>query len=302
MSRQLYIPVCISLALLASCAPPAPPPPSPSPTPTLTPSPTPIPSPTPTATPIPPLALTIRWPDEVSALEPVPIEVELVPPPGVSVTATVGAVVVDSEGLPYGLLFDLMPQGGNRYAAEEPLLLPLELPEGDWQLIVSVQSVLDVEGERRLIFQPAPITFRDLTDDLPAGVDIHVPRDFTEVVSQGDQMAGGRVWRYGGGEVAVWWAPGPTEPLLLNNAVVMLETTYGMDAPTVLGVEETEWQGRKAFLFHEDWPGAGGGPVEALVVQGPDYRLYVSRVRATGSETIPLLLRRVWETFAFVEE
>jgi len=228
--------------------------------------------------------------------------VELVPPPGISVTATVGAVIIDSEGLPYGPLFDLMPQGGNRYAAEEPLLLPLELLEGDWQLIVCVQSVLDVEGERRLIFQPAPITFRDLTDDLPARVNVRVPRDFTEVVSQGDQMAGGRVWRYGGGEVAVWWAPGPTEPLLLSNAVVMLETTYGMDAPTVLGVEETEWQGRKAFLFHEDWPGARGGPAEALVVQGPDYRLYVSRVRATGSETIPLLLHRVWETFAFVEE
>ncbi|MBE9471183.1 MAG: hypothetical protein IMY75_03615, partial [Chloroflexi bacterium] len=44
-------------------------------------------------------------------------------------------------------------------------------------------------------------------------------------------------------------------------------------------------------------------PAEALVVQGPDYWLYVLRVRAVGSESdvIPPLLRQVWETFAFVE-
>lgn len=228
------------------------------------------------------------------------------PPPGVSVTATVRATVVDSASQLYQF-FDLMLQEENLYAAEEPLQLPLEPPEGDWWLTVHVQSVLEVAGERALIFQPAPISFRDLTDDLPAGVNMHVPQDLVEVLSQGDQIAGGRVWRYDGGEVALWWAPGPVEPLLLNNAVVMLETTYepGM-MPEVLDVEGTEWGGQTAFLFHEGWhedrPGADGGPAKALVVQGPDYRLYVLRVRATGGETIPPLLRQVWETFAFVEK
>jgi len=173
-------------------------------------------------------------------------------------------------------------------------------------LAVYVRSPLKVEGPWSLVFQPTPILFRDLTDVLPAGVDMRVPRDFVEVTSQGDQWAGGRVWRYGDGEVALWWAPGPAEPLLLNNAVVMLETTHDPDQPPrVLDVEETEWRGQTAFLFHEDehkgedWPESEVGAAEALVVQGPDYWLYVLRVRTTGSETIPPLLRQVWETFTF---
>jgi hypothetical protein len=299
----------LCLALLATCAPATPPPtPTPvlTPTPTLTLSPTPTPSPTPTATPIPPLALTIRWPDQVSALQPVPIEVELVPPPGVSVTATVHAKLLGPGGRPHWL-FDLTPQEGNLYAADEMIRLPLQPSEGDWRLMVRVQSVLDVEGEPMVVFQPAPIPFRDLADALPAGVSLRVPRDFAEPVAQGDPSAGGRVWRYGDGEIALWWAPGPVEPLLLNNAVVMLEATYDPEGPPeVLGVEETEWQGQTAFLFHEDWPedlpGAKGGPAEALVAQGPNYHLYVLRVRALGSETIPPLLRQVWETFTFSEE
>ncbi|OQY21586.1 MAG: hypothetical protein DRJ03_18075 [Chloroflexi bacterium] len=270
--------------------------------PTLVPSPTPTPTPTPTATPIPPLELTIRWPEQVSALQPVDIQVELAPPPGVSVTATVRAAVLDPQGLPYRGLCDLTPREGNLYAAEEPLELPFEPPAGEWKLVVYVQSTLAVEGEREVIFQPASIPLRDLTDVLPAGADIHAPQRFVEAVSQGDRVAGGRVWRYGGGEVALWWAPGPVEPLLLNNALVMLETTHDPGAaPQVMSVEETEWQGQTAFLFREEWTGANGGPAEALVAQGPDHHLYVLRVRATGGETIPALLRQVWETFTFVE-
>ncbi len=305
MLRKLCIPVCVSVTLLAACASAAPPPtptPTLAPTPTLTPSPTPIPSPTPTATPIPPLALTIRWPEQVSALQPATIEVELVPPPGVSVTATVSAAVLDPEESLPCWLSDLTLREGNRYTAEEPLQLPLEPLEGDWRLVVYVQSTLSVEGERALVFRPVPIPFRDLIGVLPAGVNIRVPRDFVEAAAHGDQWAGGRVWRYGDGEVALWWAPGPVEPLLLNNAVVMLEATHDPDEPPhVLGVEETEWQGQTAFLFHEDWPGTNGGPAEALVVQGPDYWLYVLRVRTTGGEHIPLLMRQVWETFTFAE-
>jgi len=299
----------LCLALLAACAPAVPPPtPTPvlTPTPTLTPSPTPAPSPTPTPTPIPPLALTIRWPDQVSALQPVPIEVELVPPPGVSVTATVRATLLDAGGWPHRP-FDLTPREGNLYAADEMIQFPLQPPEGDWRLMVRVQSVLDVEGERMVVFRPAPIPFRDLADVLPAGVSLLVPRDFAEPVAQGDPAAGGRVWRYGNGEIALWWAPGPVEPLLLNNAVVMLEATHDPEGPPgAIDVEETVWQGQTAFLFHEDWPedlpGAKGGPAEALVVQGPDYHLYVLRMRALGRKTIPPLLRQVWETFTFAEE
>lgn len=296
------LPLCIFLMLLAACAPGTPPLPTSPPPHTLIPSPTLPPAPTPTATPIPPLALTIRWPDQVSALHPVPIEVELAPPPGIGVTATVRATVMNSTNQFYRF-FDLAQREGDLYAAEGLLQLPLEPPEGDWWLIVHVQSALEVAGERTLKFQPLPIPFRDLAGALPDGVSLHVPQDFAEMTSQGDQVAGGRVWRYGGGEVALWWAPGPSEPLLLNTAVVMLETTHDPVAPPwVFDVEETEWGGRTAFLFHEDWPRAGGGPAEALVVQDSDYQLYVLRVRARGGETIPTLLRQVWETFAFVEE
>ncbi len=303
MSQKLCLPICILLALLAACAPTTPPPSPTSMLPTLTPSPTPTPLPTPTATPIPPLALTIHWPDQVSALQPVDIEVELVPPPGVSVTATVRAAVLGPYGLPYRGLCDLTLREGSTYTAEEPLELPLEPLTGEWKLVVYVQSTLAVEGRREVVFQPVSIPFRALMDVLPAGVDVHVPQRFVEAVSQGDQVAGGRVWRYGGGEVALWWAPGPSEPLLLNNALVMLETTHDSGAaPQVMGVEETEWEGQTAFLFREEWPGANGGLAEALVAQGADHWLYVLRVRTRGGEMIPPLLRQVGETFTFVSD
>ncbi len=322
--------LCVFVTLLMACSPvtPAPTPtPSVTPTVTFTPSPTPIPSPTPTATPIPPLQVTVHWPERVSALQPVPVEVEVIPPPGVSVTVTVQAIVFDPRGLPYQQ-FELRPGEGNLYVAEEPLRLPLESgtrdpspaeepleptpgsPEDRWRLVVSVRSTLAVEGERTLSFRPAPVLFRDLSAVLPAGVDMRVPQDFVEVASQGDQSAGGRVWRYQDGELSLWWAPGPVEPLLLGNAVVMLEATRGQgelspDArPTsaLSDVEETDWQGRTAFLFRESLPGSEGGPVESLVIQGPDYRLYVLQVRALGGESIPPLLRQVRETFTFVGE
>jgi hypothetical protein len=305
----LPLAVCVFLGILltflASCAlatPISTPTPDPTPTPTFTPSPTLIPSPTPTATPIPPLVSSIHWPERVSALEPVFIEVELVPPPDVGVTATVRASVTGPGGQPRRS-FDLMPREGNRYAAAEPLYFPLEPPEGNWLLVVYVRSALEVAGERHLAFRPDPIQFRNLADVLPVGVDVRVPQDFVELLAEGDRWAGGRVWRLGGAEMGLWWAPGPAEPLLLNNAVVMLEATYDpKDPPDVLDVEELEWQGQMAFLFREDWSRMGGGPAEAWVVQGPDHWLYVLRMRTLGDEDIPLLLRQVWETFTFIEE
>ena len=300
MVHRSCILVCVFLLLLAACAP-APPEPTVGPVPTLLPSPTPVPSATPTTTPIPSLTLTLLWPDRVSALQPVPVEVELVPPPGISATATIRAVVIDSTGASYQI-FDLRPREGNLYAADESLQLPLEPFEGEWRLVVDVWSELGVEGARELSFRPAPIRFRDLTSVLPAGVDMRVPQDFVEVTAQGDSTAGGRVWHYEGGEIALWWAPGPSEPLLLNNAIVMLETTYGVEVPAVSTGEETVWQDQTAFLFHEDWPEAGGGTGEAWVIQGPDHWLYVLRLRAVGEGGIPTVMHEVWETFAFGEE
>jgi hypothetical protein len=305
-----HLTTILLLILLVACAPFAP---AVTPTliatvtPTVTPSLTPTvlptltPSPTPTATPIPPQKLTIVWPEQVSALEPVSLEVKLQPPHGVQVTSSVRAVVIGPAGQ-YRWSMDLVPLGRNRYATEEPMQFPLEPPEGQWLLFVIVRSPLEVIGERNLVFLPEPIAFRDLTSVLPPGVDVRVPLSFWEVVTEGDQWAGARVWRYGDGEMGLWWAPGPAEPLLLNNALVMLEATHDPDRPPdVLGVEETEWQGLTAFRFLEDWPGVDGGPAEAIVVQGPDRSLYVLRIRAANSETILPLLRQVRETFALAE-
>jgi hypothetical protein len=231
----------------------------------------------------------------------VPIEVELVPPPGVAAAATVTALVFDPGWGFYGR-FSLLPGEGNVYAAGEPLQLPLEPEEGEWQLAVDVQSTLGVEGEHRVAFYPSPIVFRDLGEILPAGVALRVPVAFEQVAGQGDRVAGARVFRHGGGEVALWWAPGSAETLRLDSALVMLEATHtDVGAPEVLPGEETEWQGRVAFRFHEQWRGEEGGPARVLVVQDARYWLYVVRVRAIGGDEIPSLSLQVWETFGFVE-
>jgi hypothetical protein len=275
--------------------------------PTITPTPISTQTLVPTKTPIPPLALTIHWPEKVSALQPVPIEIELMIPPGIGASAKVSATVFDPDFVVYQS-FTLLPQDGNLYVSDDLLRLPLESVAGDWYLVVDVESDFVVRGKPYQAFQPEPIPFHDVVGVLPTGVDLRVPKDFVEVEVQGDSTAGGRVWRYEGseaspgGEVALWWAPGPLKPLLLNNAVVMLEATYGEETPSVLSSTEIEWQGQTAFLFHETWPGPEGGPGKALVVQGPDYWLYVMRVRALGGSDIPQLIREVGETFAFVEE
>jgi hypothetical protein len=308
MLRKLITPIFITLLLLTACAPATPPP-----TlaftyvPTFTPALDPTQAPTPTITPIPPLELTVHWPAEVSALQPTPIEVEVVPPPGIAASAKVSAKVLDPDFVLYQS-FTLELQDGNLYVSEDLLRLPLEPNPGGWWLVLDVESELEVEGSKTKSFQPAPVPYRDLNGLLPMAAILHVPQDFAEVQVQGDLTAGGRVWQYGDGgaspqgEVALWWAPGPHKPLSLNTAVVMLEATYGSDTPTATSTEETEWQGQTAFRFQETWPGPEGGPSEALVVQGPDYWLYVLRVRALGGGEIPTLMREIGETFAFAEE
>ncbi len=217
------------------------------------------------------------------------------------ITATVHAEVLDPEGNTFAE-FELLPKGGTYYSSEEFLRLPLMPLEGDWQLVTEVEASLPVEGESTYVFQPTPIRFRDLSRHLPAGVSLHVPERFREAIVQGDPAAGGHVWRYEGGEVALWWAPGPSEPLLLNTAIVMLETTHDSEEPpTVSEGEEILWQERPGFFFTETWPDEDDVPAQAWVLQGPDYWLYVLRVRPTGDEATASLLQQVAETFEFVD-
>lgn len=292
--------LCLLAVLLAACQSTGlGPDPTPTPVPTLTPSPipspTPSPTPPPTATPIPPLKLTLLWPTQFPALQPVYAQARLDPPPGFSPSAVVRVAVLDPEGA-LVQSFTLKWRQGHLYAAEQPLQLPLWIMDGDWRLVAYVESALEVVGERELVFRPTPVQFRDLGGVLPAGASLLVPQDFVESAAQGDAWAGMRAWRYGDGEVALWWAPGPLEDLLLNNAVVMLEATYAPDAaPRVQSYEQADWQGRTAFLFHEEWP---EGPAKAWVVQGGDFWLYVLRVRALAGPDIPLLTRQVGETFS----
>ncbi len=210
----------------------------------------------------------------------------------------VSAKVYDPASSVYQV-YDFVRQGQRRYVSTTPVQLSLDAPAGHWWLVVHVETPLNVTGERMFAFQPAPIAYRLLTDTLPAGAMLQVPLAFNEVIAQGDQYAGGRVWQYNGGEIGVWWAPGPTEALLLNNAVVMLEATHDPTAPPeVLDGEEIKWQDRAAFHFRERWPGKSGGPSEAWVIQDKNFWLYVLRVRAVGMETIPSFMQEIAAKFA----
>jgi len=295
----------VSLILLTACGPQTPvsptrtPAPTLTPTPTLTPLPTWTPTLTPTPTPIPPLVVNITWPEAVSALEPPLVIADVTLPQGITADVAISAKIYDPTSTVH-TTFDLVRQSSRRYIAPAPFQLALDAPTGHWWLVVHVETELEVVGERMLPFQPAPIEFYTLTETLPSGVNLRVPRAFTEVTAEGNQYAGGRVWRHGKGEIALWWAPGPTEPLLLNNAVVMLEATHEPQAPSKAEfVEETTWQERPAFLFHEQWPGRQGGPAVAWVIQGPDDWLYVLRVRALGVEPVPAILQEIAATFTF---
>lgn len=311
MKRQFFSVLCILLILLTACesgpqiAPlqPAARTPTPKFTPTNTPTPAPTwtPTPPPTPTPIPPLVVRVTWPEEVSALEPPHVIVDVTQPQDVAPDIAINAKIYDPTATVYAT-FDLVRQNGNRYSSMTPLTLSLDAPEGHWWLVVRVDTELDVVGERMLPFTPAPIEFHPLTETLPTGVMVDVPLAFAEVITQGDRYAGGRVWRYGDGEIALWWAPGPTQALRRNNAVVMLEATHDPDAPPEAQlIEQTEWQERTAFLFHEQWPGSQGGAAEAWVIQDKNFWLYVLRVRAVGGETIPPLMREIGATFTFDE-
>ncbi len=259
----------------------------------------------PTPTPIPPARLTIDWPASVSPLSPVPLAVSLMPPAGMTVNATITAIVMDPEAQVYAT-FALTDRQGLRYSAPDGLMLPLQPQPGYWWLIVHVDADLSIAGEPALSFVPEPVPVRDLTEILPAAVTLQVPQAFAEAVAQGDVRAGGRVWIYGRGEVGLWWAPGPAEALTVSNALVLLEATTTaddrFDAPPALSEAfPATVQGAPAFEFPEVWPGSAGGPGRSWVIKGADHTLYVLRVRSLGSDAIPALHAEVARTFGFIE-
>jgi len=289
--------------LAASCAPILPEPVTlmPSPAPTISPTATPIPSPTPTPTPtpIPPHVVDILWPSQVSALDPVTIEVDVQSPQGVEEQPRVSAILFDPGNSPVWL-GDLLKGEGSRYYGAGPVEFELIPIEGEWRLQVYVQSVLQVDGELSYTFQPSPIEFRELSPTLPSAATILVPAIFEEELTLGDQVSGARIWRYGDGELSLWWAPGSAEPLLLNTAIVMLEATFISEMPPeVLDVEEGEWAGQPTFRFVENWSGSADDTSDAWVIQGPNYWLYVLRLRSVGPQGIPPLLFEVRDTFGF---
>jgi hypothetical protein len=243
----------------------------------------------------------------VTALEPVPIRVLVEEPPDVRVNISMSARVIDAQDQPYAT-FDMAPEGREGWwVADGELQLPLE-PEpypGVWHLIIDAEIDLPSQGYRDRVFTPQRVPYHVLTGTLPSGVELHVPQAFAETFAQGDPFAGMRAWRYRDCEVALAWAPGPTEDLLYDNALVMAEAIH--DAEYEISIEagerttwgEEEWT---AFIFYELWRSAGRShPSETLVVQGPGFWLYALRMRALTQDEIHPLCRDVRATLGFKE-
>jgi hypothetical protein len=255
---------------------------------------------TPTPTPVPSAAVRLYWPQSVSPLEPVEVEVDVMMPPGVEEEPAVSAVLVDPHDEVYWSV-ELEPRTLPRHVAPAPVHLPLVPAEGEWRLVVDVRTTVPVEGALERSFTPESVAFRDLEGGLPPGTGLLVPEEFVEATVEGDAWSGSRVWRYRGGELGLWWAPGPTEDLLLNTAIVMLEASHEpTGSPDVMAATETTWDGMEAFRFQEAWPGAR--PSDAWVIRGPDDWLYVLRVRNVAGEEAPPLLYEVAHTFTVAGE
>jgi hypothetical protein len=285
---------------------------TPTPTPTSTPTPTatPLPTSTPTPTPIPPIRLSIEFPRPVTALQTVPIRVWVEEPPGVDTQVSLSARVIDAQDQLYDT-FAMTREGQEGWwVADRELQLPLE-PEpypGVWHLIIDVETDLAVRGYRDRVFTPQRVPLHVLTDTLPIGTDLHVPRAFPAVQAQGDATAGLRTWRYGDCEVTLAWAPGPTEALLVDNALVMVEAIRPSGDPqyeiTLEENEEIVWGEDEwsSFLFRESWRSSDKRtPAETLVVQGPNFRLYALRIRAQKQDQIHSLCRDVRASLSFTE-
>jgi hypothetical protein len=246
----------------------------------------------------------------VTALQTIPIRVWVEEPPGVDAQLSLSARVIDAQDQLYDTF--IMSREGQEgwWVADRELQLPLE-PEpypGVWHLIFDVETDLVVRGYRDRVFTPQRVPLHVLTDTLPIGTDLHVPRAFPAVQVQGDATAGLRTWRYGDCEITFAWAPGPTEALLMDNALVMVEAIRPSgDAQyeiTLEGREELMWGEEEwtAFLFLESWRSSDARtPAETLVVQGPNFRLYALRTRAQKQDQIHSLCRDVRASLSFTE-
>lgn len=289
LCRMLVLGMIVSLL---GCATPTPTPVLVTPTPAPTATPTATPTAPPTPTPIPPLALTIQQPTgETPSLPYDYIKVELRPPAGISVSPRVQAMVVDPRGSIFQH-FELAPEGGHQYRSLTPLRLPLMPITGTWQVVVAVESTLPMTGAQTVVFEPAPPAYIDLAAVLPEEATLQIPALFAEVEAAGDAWAGKRIWRYEGGEIGLWWAPGPVDPMEEQEALVMWEATWDDDPPLVRNVEVTTWDTTPAFHFIEE-----GGKGAGWVMQGASYRLYALRVRAIDGPHIPALMHEVAATF-----
>jgi len=227
-------------------------------------------------------------------------------PPGVQVKLRMRARVIDANGYWYET-FAMVPEGQGWWVAEEALQVPLE-PEpypGVWHLVIDVETDLQVRGYRDRAFTPRRVSYHVLSDTLPSGVQLQVPQAFGELRNEGGPMAGRRAWQYHDCEISLDWAPGPTEALFFDNALVMAEATYDPAYEIrIEGVEELAWglEERSAFLFYERWHRSRqDGPAELLVTQGPDYKLYALRLRALEEDEITPLCREVRATLGFSE-
>jgi len=247
----------------------------------------------------------------VTALEPVSWRVLIEEPPGVTTRVRASARVIDAQDQLYAT-FDMEPEGREGWWVPiDRLQLPLE-PEpypGVWHLIIDAEADLPIKGYRDRVFTPQRVPYHVLTETLPSGVELRVPQAFAEMAAQGDLVAGLRTWEYGDCELTLAWAPGPTEELLIDNALVMAEAIQPQSqTPVEISIEESEelllgeeeWT---AFLFRERWKGQiKSNPAESLVVQGPNFRLYALRIRAKSEDEIHPLCRDVRETFGFLVE
>jgi hypothetical protein len=176
-------------------------------------------------------------------------------------------------------------------------------------LIIDAEADLRIKGYTDRVFTPQRVPHHVISGTVPSGVELRVPQAFAELASQGDQFAGLRAWAYGDCEVTLAWAPGPTEQLLSDNALVMAEAIYPTGEPpyeiTLEKNEEMAWGEEEwtAFLFYEGWKREESStPAETLVVQGPNYRLYALRIRAITEDEIHPLCRDVRKTFGFASE
>jgi hypothetical protein len=281
------------------------------PTHTYTPVPTATPTSTPTATPIPPIQLRIEFPKPVAALEPVTWRVLIEEPSGVEANVQAKARVIDAQDQLYAT-FEMVPEGREGWwVPVGALQLPLE-PEpypGVWHLIIDAEANLRIKGYTDRVFTPQRVPHYVISGTVPSGFELRVPQAFAEIASQGDPIAGLRSWAYGDCEVTLAWAPGPTEQLLSDNALVMAEAIYPTGEPpyeiTLEESEEMTWGEEEwtAFLFRERWKrNESSKPAETLVVQGPDYHLYALRIRAISEDEIHPLCRDVRQTLGFATQ